>query len=166
MKRRMLIVPFILLSALLSVTAVWAQQDNTIGLKLVAEVEIEVINDKGEAELKRVPAARVVPGDQVIYTIYYANAGKEPTDNVAITNPVPEHMSYLEGSASGADTVIIFSVDDGKTYDLPAKLTITGANGKKRPAKGSDYTHIRWTLQKSLAPEKKGGYVNFRARLE
>ena len=52
-----------------------------------------------------------------------------------------------------------------KRYEVPANLTIVGADSKKRPAKGSDYTHIRWTIQKSLAPEEKG-LVSFRAQLE
>jgi uncharacterized repeat protein (TIGR01451 family) len=165
MKRYVLIVLAALLIAFVANSAVWAQPKGNIELKAVAEVEMEVVNAKGEKELKRVPAASVVPGDFVIYTIYYANVGKEPADKVVIINPVPEHMRYEDGSASGEGTRITFSVDDGKTYELPEKLTVVDADGKMRPAKGSDYTHIRWTLQKSLAPEEKG-IVNFRAQLE
>jgi len=165
MKRLLFIVLSILLSVSFSAGALWAQQKGSIELKAVAEQEKEVINDKGEKELTRVPAARVVPGDEVIYTINFTNMSEEPADNVVITNPVPEHMVYREGSASGSDTIITYCVDNGKTYDLPGKLTIVGADGKKRPAKGSEYTHIRWTLQKSLIPGKKG-HVSFRAQLE
>ena len=165
MKRLVFIVVSILLSVSVSAGAVWAQQKGNIELKAVAEQEKEVINDKGEKEITRVPVARVVPGDEVVYTLHYTNSGQEPADNVVITDPVPEHMMYTEGSASGADTVITFSVDNGATYDLPARLTIVGADGKERPAQGSDYTHIRWTLTKSLAPGETGR-VSFRARLE
>jgi uncharacterized repeat protein (TIGR01451 family) len=165
MKRCVFIVLSILLSALLGATAVWAQQKGMIDLTVVAEQEKEVINAKGEKELTRIPATRVVPGDEVVYTLNYTNIGQEPADNVVITDPVPEHMIYTEGSASGADTVITFSVDNGSTYDLPAKLTNVGADGKERPAKGVDYTHIRWTLTKSLSPGERG-HVSFRARLE
>ena len=165
MKRCLFIVLSILLSALLGVAAVWAQQKGMIELEAVAQQEKEVINAKGEKEITRVPVTRVVPGDEVVYTLLYTNIGQEPADNVVITDPVPEHMIYTEGSASGADTVITFSVDNGAKYDLPAKLTIVGADGKKRPAKGADYTHIRWTLTKSLTPGEKG-HVSFRALLE
>ena len=89
----------------------------------------------------------------------------EPADKVVISNPVPEHMLYQEGSAAGEDTDIAFSVDNGTTYDVPEKLTIVDDDGKERPAKGADYTHIRWTLQKSMAPEEKG-LVTFRAQLK
>ncbi len=165
MKRYVLIILAALFITFVANNAVWAQPKGNIELKAVAEVEMEVINAKGEKELKRVPAARVVPGDFVIYTIYYANVGKEPADKVVITNPIPEHMRFEDGSASGEGTRITFSVDGGKRYDVPVNLTIVGADGKKRPAKGSDYTHIRWTLQKSLTPEEKG-LVSFRAQLE
>jgi uncharacterized repeat protein (TIGR01451 family) len=165
MKRCAFIVLSILLSVLLGTTAVWAQKKGIIELEAVAEQEKEVINDKGKKEITRVPVARVVPGDEVIYTFNYTNIGEEPADNVVITDPVPEHMVYTEGSAKGAETAITFSVDKGTTYDLPIKLTVVGADGKKRPAKGSDYTHIKWTLQRALAPGEKGR-VSFRARLE
>ncbi len=165
MKRYVLIMLAALLTAFIANSAAWAQPKGNIELKAVAEVEMEVINANGEKELKRLPASSVVPGDFVIYTIYYANVGKAPADKVVITNPVPEHMRYEDGSASGVGTGITFSVDNGKRYDVPINLTMVGADGKKRPAKGSDYTHIRWTLQKSLAPEEKGR-VNFRAQLE
>jgi len=159
------IVLSILLSVLLGTSAVWAQKKGIIELEAVAEQEKAAINDKGEKVITRVPVARVVPGDEVIYTLNYTNIGEEPADNVVITDPVPEHMVYTEGSAKGADTVITFSVDKGKTYDLPAVLTVVGADGKERPAKGSDYTHIKWTLQRALAPGEKGR-ASFRARLE
>jgi uncharacterized repeat protein (TIGR01451 family) len=165
MKRYVLIVLAALLIAFVPNSAVWAQPKGNIELKAVAEVEMEVINAKGEKELTRVPVTRVVPGDEVVYTLLYTNIGQEPADNVVITDPVPEHMIYTEGSASGADTVITFSVDNGATYDLPAKLKIVDADGKTRPAKGADYTHIRWTLTKSLTPGGKG-HVSFRALLE
>jgi uncharacterized repeat protein (TIGR01451 family) len=165
MKRSAFIVLSILLSVLLGATAVWAENKGIIELGVLAWQEKEVINEKGEKEITRVPAAMVVPGDEVIYTLNYTNVGEEPADSVIITDPVPEHMVYTEGSAEGADTVITFSVDKGATYGLPAVLTVAGADGKERPAKGSDYTHIRWTLQRSLAPGEKGG-VSFRARLE
>jgi len=165
MNRFMSIVSWLLPFVLLCNGAAWAQQSGRVELTLVAEQERQVITDKGEKELKRVPAAKVVPGDEVIYSIHYVNKGKEAADSVVIDNPVPEHMLYTQGSAAGADTAITFSVDKGKTYHPPSKLTVTGADGKERPATAADYTHIRWTLQKPLVPGGKG-LVSFRARLK
>ena len=142
-----------------------AQAKGTIELRMTAEQEIEVINADGVKEVKRVEAARVVPGDEVIYTIHYMNVGGEAADSVVITNPVPEHMVYKNRSALGEGTTITFSVDGGTAYDLPENLTVLDDEGKERPAKASNYTHVRWTFVESLLPET-AGYVAFRAILE
>ena len=165
MKRQMFIVLSMLLFTCVGTATLWAQQEGGIELNAVVEMEKEVINAKGEKELTRVPVARAVPGDEVIYTIHYTNTSQKQVDNVVIIDPIPEHMVYTPGSAAGVDTVIVFSVDKGKTYDFPQKLTVTATDGSIRRARASDYTHIKWTRQKSLLPGEKGR-VSFRARLE
>jgi uncharacterized repeat protein (TIGR01451 family) len=143
----------------------WSQEKGAVELKAVAEMEVEVVNEDGQKETQRVPAAKVVPGDVVIYTIYYTNDGPDPAENFVITNPVPEHMVYLAESAGGENTEIAFSIDDGKSYSVPTDLTITDSEGNKKAAGASDYTHIRWVLDKPVAPQKTG-YVFFKAQLE
>ena len=165
MKRQMFIVLSVLLFTCVSFMASWAQQKGGIELNAIAEMEKEVINAKGEKELTRVPVARAVPGDEVIYTIHYTNTGQEPADNVIIINPVPEHMLYTPQSATGVDTLIVFSVDKGETYDSPQNRTVPGSDGTIRSATASDFTHIKWTCQKSLLPGQKG-QVSFRASLK
>ncbi len=80
---------------------------------------------KGEKEVKRVDTAKakVVPGDIVIFSTYYTNIGSKPAANVMITNPVPEHMVYMDRSAEGKGTTIEFSVNGGKSYSAPDKLS-------------------------------------------
>jgi len=60
-------------------------------LKLVnnAEMEIKEKTRNGEEVVKRVPATKVVPGTEVIYTTVATNEEKVDAANVAITNPVP-----------------------------------------------------------------------------
>ena len=136
-----------------------------IRLKAVAEVEVTVVNDKGETEVKRVPAAKVVPGTEVIYTITVSNLGDQPADSVVVTDPIPENTTYVDRSAFGAGTKITFSVDGGKSYDLAGKLKVKDAAGKLRAATASDYTHIRWVLNFTLKP-KDVAPVWFKARLD
>lgn len=143
----------------------WADQGGSIQLQTIAEVELQILNEDGEVEIKRVEAAKVIPGDEVIYTIHYRNAGEHPAEDVVITDAIPEHMSYQAGSASGESTTIRFSVDGGDTYHLPGDLRVKGADGKARPATAGDYTHIEWALQGSLAPSAEG-FVVFRALLQ
>jgi uncharacterized repeat protein (TIGR01451 family) len=143
----------------------WAQSKGHIKLTSVAEIEKEVVNAEGQKEVKRMPATEVVPGTEVIFTTTYENVSKETAERAVITNPVPEHMIYSENSASGVGTRITFSVDNGKSFKVPAKLFIFDAAGRKFPARPQDYTHIRWEVIKPL-PSGAKGEVSFRAILK
>ena len=156
-----------LLTALLimGTDSVWSQEKGGVELNTIAEMEAEVTNDVGEKEIKRVPAEKVIPGDIVIYTVSYSNNGKEPAENFVITNPVPEHMTYVFESASGDNTNIQFSVDGGNSYDVPANLTKNDADGNILAADVTDYTHIRWTLNEPVAPGATGNVI-FKATLK
>lgn len=133
-------------------------------LTMVAEKEVTVRDDTGETRVERVRPDLVVPGEEVIYTISYANPLAEPADNVVITNPLPEHMTYSAGTAEGVDTEILFSVD-GSRFDRPGALTVRVEDGTERPATVEDYTHIRWLLKASVLPGATG-QVSYRARLQ
>jgi hypothetical protein len=102
----------------------------------------------------------------VLYTVAYTNKTGKPAEKFAITNPVPKHTRYKDGSAAGEGADITFSVDDGKTFATPDKLTVTikDKSGKDivRPATAADYTHIRWLLKQNVAPGQSGA-VWFRA---
>jgi uncharacterized repeat protein (TIGR01451 family) len=165
MKKRGIVLG-IMLALMLLPAAARAQQQGSIELKSIAEVEVTETNAKGVKEVKRVEVgkAAVVPGDVVVFTTSYTNTGKKPADKVVITNPVPEHMDYVDQSAEGKGTKIEFSVDKAKSYGTPDKLTVTDAQGKTRKAGPTDYTHIRWTLVKPLPPGGTGS-VSFRAKV-
>ena len=150
---------------LVALMATWAYAQGHIQLKSVAQVEKEVFSQEGKKEVRREPAAKVLPGNEVIFTTFYENTSKEVAENAVITNPMPEHMIYTENSAQGKGTRITFSVDGGKTYDVPARLFIFDASGRKFPARPRDYTHIRWTFGEPLPPGAKGE-VSFRAILQ
>ncbi|MBF8291775.1 MAG: hypothetical protein HW392_602 [Steroidobacteraceae bacterium] len=135
------------------------------GLQLRNEVfqEIEVIGADGKPEHKTVPAATIVPGSEVFYVISYRNMGDKPADSVAITNPVPAELEYVSVLGPGPANQI--SVDGGKQYGALSSLSVTGADGKSRPAEAADVTHVRWMLNAALAPGD-GGSVSFKARLK
>jgi uncharacterized repeat protein (TIGR01451 family) len=107
----------------------------------------------------------VVPGDQVIYTISCANHGTEAAENVLITNPIPEHMRYVPRTAETEGAAVLFSVDGGNTYGAPEDLVVDDGHGGPRRALAADYTHIRWSIAKPLAPDEITR-VAFRAILE
>ena len=143
----------------------WAQQQGDIVVTSVAEVEVKEKTAQGTTEVKRIEAskAKVVPGDVVIFTTRYVNKGKQAATGVVVTNPVPEHMAYVEKSAEGKGTKIDFSVDGGKKYAAPEKLQNTNKDGKVRPALPADFP-LRWTVTAPLAPGASGS-VSFRAQI-
>ncbi len=136
-----------------------------VTLKVMVEQEIVITNEKGRKEKRRIAATKVVPGDEVIYTIHYLNGGTQPADDVFITIPIARETRYVEGSARGADTRITFSVDGGKQFAEPERLVVKGKGGHSRAATAADYTHIRWTFMKPVPPGASGA-VSFRATLK
>ena len=135
-----------------------------VELNAVAQTEVTTTNEAGQEVTTLEPAGKVVPGDEVIYTINFVNHGTEPAADVVITNPIPDHMVFtkVEASPSGAD--VSMSADGGSRYDAPRNLTVTDAKGQPRPAKASDFTHVRWVFQEPLEPGAEGS-VSFRAQL-
>ena len=140
----------------------FAQTPGCIVLKSIAEVEQEVVNAKGEKSTKLVPLTKAVPGTQVVWTITANNTCKQPSENVSINDPVPEHMSYVANSAVGPGADITFSVD-GKIFAAAAELTVQ-ENGVARKARADEIRHIRWAFKNSLAPGAQA-FGRFRAVL-
>ena len=138
-----------------------------VELVTTVEKEIEVV-EKGVKLKKLAPPTKVVPGDDVIYTITYNNKSAKPAEKVTVTNALPKHTRYLDGTATGQNSDITFSVDGGKTFATPDKLFVPtkDKSGKEvqRPAAGPDYTHIRWVLKQNVAPGQSGA-VRFRAQV-
>ena len=128
----------------------FAQGQSCISLKTTAQVEKEVVNEKGEKSKVLVPAGKVVPGTEVVWTVTANNTCKQASDKVVIDNPVPEHMTLVANSAFGAGSQITYSLD-GKSFAPAGQLTVK-ENGAERPARADEIKHIRWQFKDSLAP--------------
>jgi uncharacterized repeat protein (TIGR01451 family) len=109
-----------------------------------------------------VPADRVVPGDEVFYTLEIRNTGSKPLPPPTVDFAVPEHMRYVANSAVGAGAEVSYSVDGGRTFDRPENLSVAGADQRPRLATAADYTHIRWQLKHALKA-KAMALARFRA---
>jgi uncharacterized repeat protein (TIGR01451 family) len=130
-------------------------------VKAVAEVETRAVQG-GRDVVKLVPANRVVPGDQVIYTLEIRNPGRTAVRNPIVTYAVPSHMMYVAESARGPGAEVRYSIDDGHFFDRPENLRVSDADGHSRPAKPDEYTHIRWQLKNTLK-SKSVAFARFRA---
>jgi uncharacterized repeat protein (TIGR01451 family) len=150
---------------LLLTAAVGAAQEaaDPLSIKAIAEVESKSISH-GREVIKLIPADRVVPGDQVIYTLEVRNTGAA-LETPVIVHPVPEHMRYVADSAVGPGAEVSYSVDGGRSFDRAENLKVPGKGGEPRPAVAADYTHIRWRLKNSLKANSVA-FVRFRALVE
>lgn len=133
-------------------------------VKAVAEVEIRAVQD-GRDIVRLAPADRVVPGDQVVYTLEIRNPGRTAVRNPIVTYAVPSHMVYVADSATGPGAEVRYSIDDGHFFDRPENLQVSDADGHSRPAKPDEYTHIRWQLKNTLK-SKSVAFARFRAAVK
>lgn len=164
MKTAAKILTLALVSALFLPTAALAKPQ--VELAITAEKEVTAV-ENGQQVVKRVPAADILPGETVIYTIVFANTGDETATNMLIDDPIPDGTAYVPGSATEAGEVT-FSIDGGQTYKKPSLLTyeVTNPDGskEKRVASPEQYTHVRWQIPQIAAGAK--GEVSFRVKVK
>jgi len=109
-----------------------------------------------------VPADRVVPGDEVFYTLEIKNTGSTPLPPPTVDFAIPEHVRYIANSAVGAGVEVSYSIDGGHTFDRPENLKVAAGGGDLRTATAAEYTHIRWRL-KHVLKSKAMALARFRA---
>jgi uncharacterized repeat protein (TIGR01451 family) len=132
-----------------------------IVLKAIAEVQMRV-SFSGREATKLVPADRVVPGDEIFYTLEIRNTGSATVPAPSVVYPVPEHTRYVADSAIGPGAEVSYSIDGGRSFDVPENLQLAGPSGAPRPATSADYTHIRWQFKHGLKG-KSVAFARFRA---
>ena len=110
-----------------------------------------------------VPARRLDAGDEVHYTVRVRNPGDQAVTDVVVTKRLPFGVRYQAGSAAGPACRILFSSDGGTTFSVPPPArAVTGTRRNARPTPAPEYTHVRWVLEKPLAP-KATALLRFRA---
>jgi uncharacterized repeat protein (TIGR01451 family) len=135
---------------------------------------IELINDaqmeqaytdaQGKQATRLVALGKVVPGNEVIYTITAKNVCDKPASAVVINNPVPEHMAYVSNSAMGVGTDITYSLD-GKSFAKLDALTVKNADGTTRAPHADEIKAIRWIYSTAIDVGQTG-FVRFRATVK
>ena len=144
-----------------SVAASGQATSDSLAIKTVAEVETRVMQD-GLEVVKLAPADRVVPGDEVIYTVEIRNIGAATVSAPIVSNPIPTHMAYVADSATAPGAEVSYSIDGGQNFDRPENLRLVGTDGHVRQAIDKDYTHIRWKLKNPLKSHSVA-FARFRA---
>ncbi len=126
--------------------------------------EIVVKDKSGHQQHKLIDTKKVLPGDIVVYHNVIDNGTNKSIKHMVINNPIPKEMAYISQSAKcKTPCKILFSADNGKHFNTPENLTIL-TNGVSHIAKPSEYTNVRWILNKPLAKHQKT-LVNYKAKL-
>ena len=134
-----------------------------VSLETRALQEQSVAAADGAKKVTLVPATKVVPGDNVVWQTTARNSCASAAANVVINQAVPEHMTLVADSVAGADTRVLYSLD-GKTFVALAELSVTEADGTRRPARAEDVRHLRWMLNGSIGANQSLS-VRYSARL-
>lgn len=142
-----------------------ADQPGHIKLQTLGFQEKVTVAKDGTKHTDIVPADHVLPGTEVIWNINYEIIGNQPVTDAVITDPVPQNMEYVVGSAVGEKAEITYSVDGGKTFNTPDQLQVRNPDGSMRTALPKEYTTVRWVLKGTL-PSGAKGTVTFHAILQ
>ena len=123
------------------------------------------VNDSGAVERRLVDATSVVPGDELQYTVRFVNKGDLTVDagTIVITDAIPASTEYVDGTAFGSGTDVMFSVD-GVNFGTATDLKVR-KEGREMLAAAQDYSSIRWTFAPALQPGE-AGHVTFNVRLK
>lgn len=100
-------------------------------------------------------AATVLPGDVVRYRLRFTNVTQGEVRGVVFTNPVPDGLHYVAGSAGAdrEDVVAEYSIDGGRTYSArPMVVEVVDGKRVEKPAPPERYSHVRWTVRGSISP--------------
>jgi len=141
-----------------------ADEKAALNITMTVQEEVKTLNDQGKMSVQHIAPTSIVPGDIVIYRTEYRNNHPQAMTHVVITNPIPKHLLYIQGSAEQNGVPVTYSINGGKTFAAADKLIVTDKKGATRPATIADYTHIRWVIA-SVLP-KETGTLSFRAKVK
>lgn len=142
---------FVLFLLLFWAVVAIAQEKDATKPDLKGKITWEKVAAKGEQTAHN-DTVSVLPGDVVRYHLTYTNAGKDTATDVELVDPIPDGTIYVEGTASAPDAVVLFSVDGGKTFHTPPVRYIPEGKKVEKEATVDMFTHIKWVLEKALAP--------------
>ena len=96
------------------------------------------------------------PGDVLRYRLSFRNPGTGNVRGVKLANPVAAGMRFVGGSATSSrtDARLEFSADGGRTFSAQPMEEVADEQGRtvRRPVPSERYTHVRWTIDGSVAP--------------
>lgn len=144
-----------------------AEQDGKLDLRSSVAKEARV-SKNGQGVVVMLPAEQAAPGETLVFTIDYTNAGGSAVTKAVIVNPLPTGVVLKPESPEGQDTEVNCSIDNGRSY-LPVPIMVRTKKGDGsevlEPAPPERYTHVKWTMKKPVMPGQSGR-VSFKATVK
>lgn len=134
-----------------------------VSINTTALQEVVVKDPSGHEQKTLKPVEKTAPGEEIVFKNEVINNGNKPAANIVVTNPVPEHMYFVDAYSKDAGTDLSYSADGGKTFGKAGVIqTVDATTHAPRAARPEEYTHVRWTLTHALAAGAKAE-VGFKA---
>ena len=97
-------------------TALCATTATALTASQLVQREVVTTNLDGSKTVKLETADKVTPGDKVVYSLNYFNDAAEAADNIVLVMPIPDEVTYLDGSADNNVAQTTYSVDAGQSF--------------------------------------------------
>ena len=123
---------------ILSITAsLHADNELSVTTKLLEEV------GKNSTQLKSLNEA--IPGTTVLYEHTITNSTATLATDLVFTDKVPNHTTFVEGSAKCQNCTILYSID-GEVFEKAIEL-FTYDSDSLRVVKSKEYRYVRWIIE-------------------
>lgn len=127
-----------------------------VKLEMSVEKQVIVIDENGQekSEWEALEGeATVQPGDVLRYSVASSNESEMAAENLVITQPIPNAMTYVIDSEKGYDAAAAtYSIDNGATFVAEPMVEVTLPDGsvEMQPAPAEMYTHVKWSFDEAL----------------
>lgn len=123
-----------------------AAAPSALTAKQSVEKEVTRTLANGQIVTEQVEADLVIPGEKVIYIFDIINDEDQAVTDLVLAMPVPKEVQFIEGSADQAGASVLYSADNGQSFERREALFVQGRDGTRRPATRDDITHIQWKI--------------------
>jgi uncharacterized repeat protein (TIGR01451 family) len=146
---------------LLAVSA-WAAGTPDVRVEVRVERELREMGMDGVEHTVLLPVQDVHPGDVLVCTAQYRNAGSGTAVNAAVTEPVPTGTSLVPNSTSAGHARVEYSLD-GRSFGGWPQITPAYASGQVATvdAPAAAVRHVRFVLREPV-PAGSSGSVSFK----
>ena len=151
---------------ILTFLASFTMISSTLFAQALPKLELTITDEKvnsSPAERSGRIKTEYYPADTIRYILTATNVGTGNMTEPQIVDPIPNGVTYLLGTAKGDDTIIEYSINDGKNYSVwPIKTRVRTDSGKMelREVSPEMITHIRWKILKDI-PQGKSHEMEF-----